>query len=225
VTGPGPDRHPAVDPSVEPSASGSPTASGSPAPSASVSGSLARGGFVSDRRYRFAADRWSVWTTIGSVQEYRAWWPWLRRFEANGLAVGDVWVCQIQPPVPYALRFTVVVEQVDAPSLVIATVDGDVRGTARLDLEDDDPADHLDAGPGNGPGNRPDEEMLGGGTRVGTGTPAGNGCRVRLRSTLVPANRTLRTVARLSRPVAQFGHAWVIDTGARQFGDRALSRP
>jgi hypothetical protein len=224
VTGPGPDRRPALDPSAGPSASGSSPASGSPAPSAFVSGSPTAGAFVSDRCYRFAADRWSVWTAIGSVQEYRAWWPWLRRFEANGLAVGDVWVCQIQPPVPYALRFTVTVDQVDAPSLVVATVDGDVRGTARLDLEDD-PADRLDLGSKNGPGNGPDEELLGGGTRVGTETPAGNGCRVRLRSSLVPANRTLRTVARLSRPVAQFGHAWVIDTGARQFEDRALSQP
>jgi hypothetical protein len=166
-----------------------------------------RGAFVSDRRYRFAADRWSVWRTIGSVQEYRAWWPWLRRFEANGLAAGDVWVCQIQPPVPYALRFTVTVERIDAPSLVVATVDGDVRGTARLDLEDD-PAD----GPVDG-------------VEAARADGRGRGCEVRLRSTLVPANRTLRTVARLSRPVAQFGHAWVIDTGARQFGDRLLSRP
>jgi hypothetical protein len=204
VTGPGPDGRPALDPPLEPSASGSPTPS--------AFGSPTRGAFVSDRRYRFAADRWSVWTTIGSVQEYRAWWPWLRRFEANGLAVGDVWVCQIQPPVPYALRFTVTVEQVDAPSLVVAAVDGDVRGTARLDLEDDDPADD----PTNGPV---------AGVEVGPTDGRGGGCRVRLRSTLVPANRTLRTVARLSRPVAQFGHAWVIDTGARQFEDRALSRP
>jgi uncharacterized protein YndB with AHSA1/START domain len=178
----------------------------------SASGLPARGAFVSDRRYRFAADRWSVWTAIGSVHEYRAWWPWLRRFEANGLAVGDVWVCQIQPPVPYALRFTVTVEQVDAPRLVVATVDGDVRGTARLDLEDDEPADD----PTNGPV---------AGVEVGPTDGRGDGCRVRLRSTLVPANRTLRTVARLSRPVAQFGHARVIDTGARQFEDRALSRP
>lgn len=113
---------------------------------------------------------------------------------------------------PYVLRFTVTVEQVDAPNLVVAVVDGDVRGTARLDLEDD--------GPSDGPVDRAVD-----GAAAGRTDGRAAGCRVRLRSTLVPANRTLRTVARLSRPMAQFGHAWVIDAGARQFEDRALSRP
>lgn len=45
----------------------------------------------------------------------------------------------------------------------------------------------------------------------------GSGCRVRLRSTLAPRNRTLRTVAGLAPPVARFGHDWVLDTGLRQF--------
>ena len=34
---------------------------------------------------------------------------------------------------------------------------------------------------------------------------------------LSPTNGMLKTVARLARPVAQFGHDWVLDTGARQF--------
>ncbi|HVX22951.1 MAG TPA: SRPBCC family protein [Acidimicrobiales bacterium] len=149
------------------------------------------GAFLSDRRYRFPADRAAVWAAIGSVDRYRAWWPWLRRFQAGDLAAGQVWDCQIQPPMPYLLRFTVTLQQVEAASLVEATIDGDVRGTARLDLAD----------------------------------AAGGGCHVRLRSSLVPSNRTLRTVARVARPVAQFGHRWVLDTGARQFQARALRLP
>jgi hypothetical protein len=32
----------------------------------------------------------------------------------------------------------------------------------------------------------------------------------------------LKTVARLARPMAQFGHDWVLDTGARQFRSHAF---
>jgi uncharacterized protein YndB with AHSA1/START domain len=202
VTRPGSDPSPALDPPADLPASG---------PPASGARSTASGAFVSDRRYRFAADRSSVWAAIGSVGEYRAWWPWLRRFDADGLVAGDVWSCQIQPPMPYVLRFTVTVDRVEPASVVVATIDGDVRGTARLDLDDD-------TGPGDtGPG---DTDPGDGVAAIGVAA----GCRVRLRSTLVPANRTLQVVARAARPVARFGHAWVLDTGARQFRDRALSR-
>lgn len=51
---------------------------------------------------------------------------------------------------------------------------------------------------------------------------AAPGCHVRLRSDLAPRNRVLRLAATLARPVAVFGHDWVLDTGARQFQQRAL---
>lgn len=47
------------------------------------------------------------------------------------------------------------------------------------------------------------------------------GCDVRLTSELAPDNRYLAAVARVARPVVRFGHDWVLDTGARQFGHRA----
>ena len=49
-----------------------------------------------------------------------------------------------------------------------------------------------------------------------------SGCEVRLISELSPASETLRLVARVARPVAAFGHDWVLDTGARQFRSAAL---
>ena len=147
----------------------------------------ARGAFLSDRRYRFDADLLTVWTALAAVERYQGWWPWLRHFTAAGLVVGAVWECEIQPPVPYSLRFTVSLNEVAAPGLVTATVAGDVRGVARLELEEHE-----------------------------------QGCQARITSTLVPANRTLQVVARIARPVAQLGHAWVLDTGAGQFAARAL---
>lgn len=43
------------------------------------------------------------------------------------------------------------------------------------------------------------------------------GCDLRLRSALSPRNRLLRLVALGARPVARFGHDWVLDSGIRQF--------
>ena len=53
-----------------------------------------------------------------------------------------------------------------------------------------------------------------------TATP--NGSELHLVSQLAPTNTVLRAVAQVARPVARFGHGWVLDTGLRQFRDRAL---
>jgi len=52
--------------------------------------------------------------------------------------------------------------------------------------------------------------------------PDGDGCTVRLISTLAPTGRAFAIVATLARPVVRRGHDWVLDTGARQFAARAL---
>ena len=51
---------------------------------------------------------------------------------------------------------------------------------------------------------------------------APDGSTARLVSALAPANRALKLVARAALPVVRFGHDWVLDTGARQFRERAL---
>ncbi|MGH9139220.1 MAG: hypothetical protein ACRD0G_19600 [Acidimicrobiales bacterium] len=91
----------------------------------------------SDRRYRFDVDADEVWAAICAVDDYRRWWPWLRGFDARGLHEGDVWTCVVQPPLPYALRFAVALDAVDAPRYVAANVSGDIVGEARLHLDGD----------------------------------------------------------------------------------------
>ncbi|MEO7555093.1 MAG: SRPBCC family protein [Acidimicrobiales bacterium] len=136
----------------------------------------------SDRRYRFDVSPDELWPKLASIEDYRTWWPWLRTFEAQGFAAGERWSCAVQPPLPYSLRFDVVLDEVEPVQFVTATVDGDITGCARLDI-----------------------------------ASTAEGCELHLVSTLAPANRMLRTVARIARPVVRFGHDWVIDTGLRQF--------
>jgi hypothetical protein len=103
------------------------------------------------------------------------------------LAPGEVWSCTVRPPAPYTLRFRLAIDQVEPGRRVTATIGGDIRGRARLDIAD-----------------------------------GGPGTRVRLRAGLAPANRWLAAVASLARPAVRYGHDWVLDTGARQFGEQAV---
>jgi uncharacterized protein YndB with AHSA1/START domain len=90
----------------------------------------------SDRRFTFTADRETVWQALCAVEQYPTWWPWLRRLDAVGMVAGDRWRCTVQPPLPYSLRFTIAIDDVVAAELVTATLNGDLTGSARLELTD-----------------------------------------------------------------------------------------
>ena len=49
-----------------------------------------------------------------------------------------------------------------------------------------------------------------------------DGCDVRLESGLAPANALLRALSIVGRPLARYGHDWILDVGAGQFASRAL---
>lgn len=74
---------------------------------------------------------------MGRVEAFRDWWPWLRRFDADALRVGDRWRCTIRPPLPYLLRLTIRIDEAVAPSRILATVSGDIDGHAAVHLEPD----------------------------------------------------------------------------------------
>ncbi len=141
----------------------------------------------SDRRYRFPVEPEELWAVLTRTDDYRGWWPWLRHLDGAELVPGTEWGCVVQPPLPYVLRFTLRIVEVDAPRSVAAVVDGDLTGDARLDI-----------------------------------AATGDGTELHLVSRLAPSNVVLRSVARLAAPVARFGHDWVLDTGVRQFRERAL---
>jgi hypothetical protein len=87
-----------------------------------------------DRTYDLPFDVASFWRRIEHVEQYRDWWPWLRRFEATPLASGERWVCRVRPPVPYGVTFAVHLDEVDRPDRIEARVSGDIGGTASLSI-------------------------------------------------------------------------------------------
>jgi hypothetical protein len=93
--------------------------------------------FASDRDWVFDVGPAELWSAMTEIESYPSWWPWLRRFDpGEGFEVGAAWRCEVAPPLPYVVRFTVVLDQIDAGSSARATVRGDVRGTAVLTVDD-----------------------------------------------------------------------------------------
>jgi uncharacterized protein YndB with AHSA1/START domain len=88
----------------------------------------------SDRRFRFDSPVEDVWARMSQVDEYRAWWPWLRQFDGRALEEGAVWRCRVQPPLPYTVRFTLTLDEVAEREHVAATVAGDIAGSAAITL-------------------------------------------------------------------------------------------
>ena len=91
----------------------------------------------SDQRHRFEAAPEDLWSAMVSVDHFQRWWPWLRRFCASGVEPGDVWMATVQPPLPYRVRFDLLLTEVVAPRLVAVDVTGDVEGAARLEVQGD----------------------------------------------------------------------------------------
>ncbi len=92
----------------------------------------------SDRRHRFEVDPEALWERMQAVEEYERWWPWLSGFSAAALVAGDTWHATVHPPLPYVLRFAILLEEVDAPRRVEARVEGDIVGWARLSIAEVD---------------------------------------------------------------------------------------
>jgi hypothetical protein len=153
------------------------------------------GAITTLHRYELPLEPETVWSLIKGVDHFPSWWPWLRQFDAGGLAVGDEWRCTVQPPVPYLVRFRIVIEHVERPALVRARVLGDVVGDAMLTLE-------------------PVMQQVDGKEAAG--------CVALLHSSLAPGNPALAVVSRFAAPIARFGHDWVLDSAARQFIARAI---
>jgi uncharacterized protein YndB with AHSA1/START domain len=96
------------------------------------------GSITTVHRYALPLPRAEAWSLISDVSNYRDWWPWLRAFDAVALAPGEEWRCEVQPPVPYVVRFRVLIDEVETAVRVRARVMGDVVGAATLRLEDVD---------------------------------------------------------------------------------------
>jgi hypothetical protein len=89
-----------------------------------------------DGRYLFPADPDEVWRNMCRVDEFPAWWRWLRDFEVegDGLETGGVLRGLVVPPIPYRFRVGIHLDEVQPAVGIRASLSGDLRGPAELDL-------------------------------------------------------------------------------------------
>ncbi|MET0729336.1 MAG: hypothetical protein ABWZ76_13660 [Acidimicrobiales bacterium] len=89
---------------------------------------------VTDRRYQVGLPPAELWSLLTQTHRYRTWWPWLRRFDGDGVVLDQSWCCSVQPPLSYPVRFAVLIDEVWAPFGASGSLTGDVVGTARIDI-------------------------------------------------------------------------------------------
>jgi hypothetical protein len=88
----------------------------------------------SDRRYQLGATPEELWPVLTRVEDYRRWWPWLRQCDARAFEVGSTWRCLVQPPLPYTIEFLLTLTEVEPCRWTTASIEGDIVGTASIDL-------------------------------------------------------------------------------------------
>lgn len=90
--------------------------------------------FHFERTWNLDVSPEQFWETISRTDEYRTWWPWLRRFDADGMDEGAGWAVEIQSPLPYVLRMQLVLDEVVPCKHLATSVSGDLVGWAVLDV-------------------------------------------------------------------------------------------
>lgn len=92
------------------------------------------------RSFLFDVAPGPLWEALSEPQRFESWWGWLGelRVDGEGLVDGAVLTGLVSPPVPYQMRVTVHLEHCEAPRRIDATVEGDLRGSAWLELRPHD---------------------------------------------------------------------------------------
>lgn len=92
------------------------------------------------RSFHFDVPPSALWEALSEPQRFESWCGWLGelRVEGDGLVDGAVLTGLVSPPVPYQMRVTVHLDRCTAPRQIDASVEGDLRGSARLVLHPHD---------------------------------------------------------------------------------------
>jgi uncharacterized protein YndB with AHSA1/START domain len=91
---------------------------------------------LTDRTDLLAVPPGRLWEVLEDVDGYPSFWPWLRSFDGRRLATGERWRGVIDVAGPLRLAVTITLTEVVAPRCVAARLDGDLSGTARIELAD-----------------------------------------------------------------------------------------
>lgn len=96
-----------------------------------------------------------MWSAVTRTSRYQQWWPWLQEFDGTSFEEGARWRCAVKPPLPYVLRFDLILHEVIERDTVVVLVEGDLTGRGLLRLVDLHPGCELRLAYELNPANRP----------------------------------------------------------------------
>lgn len=78
-----------------------------------------------------------LWREMTDLHRFEQWWSWLRdlRLEPDEVATGSSLTFTVVSPLPHRVKFEVDFTEVVPEELIRATVAGDLRGVASVELE------------------------------------------------------------------------------------------
>jgi hypothetical protein len=81
-----------------------------------------------------------LWDKLCQRDRYPEWWPWMRDLETTGEGIepGAELDFVVVSPLPYRMRLNVRVVDSTRPQVVEAEVDGHLRGTGEIRMQDDE---------------------------------------------------------------------------------------
>lgn len=91
--------------------------------------------FRFDRSWTFEVEPGDLWAVISRTEDFPRWWSWLDSFEADGFERGSRASFDVKAPLGYTLHFDLTLEHVAPAAELEASVDGDLAGSARLELQ------------------------------------------------------------------------------------------
>ena len=111
--------------------------------------------FHFDERWIVDAGIESVWAVLERVDQWPEWWPGLTAAERVGVGHDEAVDISVTPgsrarllvraPIGWSLRFTIEVEEVEAPQLIRFQSEGDLRGEGRWTLTASEGVTDIDA--------------------------------------------------------------------------------
>ena len=86
--------------------------------------------------FRFPIAPVELWSLIEDPRHFEQWWGWLHDVECTDARImtGSVLTGIIDPPVPFTMQARVVIDECEPPRRILASVAGDIAGTADLDV-------------------------------------------------------------------------------------------
>ncbi|MBV8950504.1 MAG: hypothetical protein JOZ99_06495 [Actinobacteria bacterium] len=80
-----------------------------------------------------------LWALIEDPANFERWWGWLHDVHCTDplITAASVLTGVVDPPVPFSMRVRVTIDECEPARHIAASVGGDLRGTAGLDIDGD----------------------------------------------------------------------------------------